>query len=72
MPYKDRDERQTYMRAWKAANGERVRDYRRVEVLKAAMRDGRVPTHRAIQRYSFTAQELQPLYAHMLTVCHVE
>ena len=68
MPYRDREQQRAYMREWRAAHPERLRCYRRAEVLHSALQTGRLPSARVAERHEFTQDELRPVVGRMLAL----
>ena len=52
------------MREWRAAHPERLRCYRRAEVLHSAL----LPSARVAERHEFTQDELRPVVGRMLAL----
>ena len=68
MPYRDREQQRAYMREWRASHPERLRCYRRAEVLHSALQTGRLPSARVAERHEFTQDELRPVVGRMLAL----
>lgn len=64
-------EKRERKRAWEAAHPERVAEYRRRGVLATCLKRASLPSKATVERYGFTKEELDPIYAalHGEVVC---
>ena len=60
-------DRKDYMKHYMSSNPERVELYHRNQVISRAIRLGRLPAKRSIQRYSITTHELRAIMDSMIT-----
>ena len=67
MAYADPQRKREAVKEWREANAERVKVYRRKATIKRLLKDKRLPSRQLILRHELTEEELQDIWAAVLS-----